>query len=246
MDLETFTERALQLRTLIEQAREAEAKAFGEVKGLQGDMIQSITQEDESRLALLENRYSEVESHWRNCSLYTAELRAEMQDLIKERNGELPPGSFNGAHGATTKVTLSSTRGLALAPSRAKAARITPSDISPKRQQLVVAAFPDVDPRYTQNTKLPIGDAQIRLEFDGLCNAGDSDEVALEPVVDYFRSLDTIGAPVDQVKWICESLCKLRPALRRQLDKSGHPKDGATITVNYDQFAFLVLRWAQH
>lgn len=239
-----FDERAAQLRVLIEQAREAEATAFGAVKGMQAEMLQCITTGDAAKLDLLENRYMDVEDHWRHCSLYTAELRAEMQDLIKERNGELPPGASNAeAHGATARVSVSSSRGLVHSPAKSKPASIAASEVSPMRRPLVVAAFPDVHPRYAADPKLPIGDSQIRVEFDRLrrsCNTDAEDSVPLGVVVDFFAKQDSIGAPINPEKWVAGSLAKFNPARRR---RRGAEHDEA---VTFDEFAFLLVRWAQN
>jgi hypothetical protein len=248
MELAEFTERSTQLRILIEQAREAEAKAYGDLKGIQGDMLQCITQNEFDKLQLLENRYNDVEDRWRGCSLYTAELRAEMQDLIKERHADTATGSTVAHHGATARLTHASTsRGVAMSLDKMKPARLMADEVSPHRRPLIAAAFPDVAPRYTQYGKLPIGDAQIRVEFERLMKAQQGAEaedgcLPLGVVAKYFDGHERLGVPTDPLRWVSDQLGKFKPALRRGSRATLLPSD---VPVSYDEFAYLCVRWAQ-
>jgi hypothetical protein len=247
MDQVDFSERSAQLKALIEQARDAEVNAYEALKGIQGDMVGCITAEDVAALDRLEARYGEVEGHWKDCLLYTAELRAEMRDLIKERHGELPAAaSSSGPHGATARVTVSTTRGLAHSPKKIKPAKIHAEDIGRERRALVASGVPDVNPRYANNDKLPIADAQIRVEFEQLIGqAGLQDgTLPLRVVAQYFGQQDSIGAPVNPLKWVAEALAKFKPDLRRRLARRQLEEDDPN-TVSFDEFAYLVVKWAQ-
>jgi hypothetical protein len=267
MDLEDFTEKASQLKVLVEQARDEEANAYSVLKGLQVDMLQCITQEDIPKLDLLEQRYTEVEDRWRTCSLYTAELRAEMQDLIRERNGEnvsraaVPTcrgGEEAGAlvpHGAAARTAHLSTRGTALSLSKSKPAPTTAADIAPTRRPMIVAAFPDVNPRLAGSAQLPIGESQVQLEFDALLRSlpePPTDGTApLKDVVNYFDRQERLGVPLNCRKWVAESLAKFNHDLRRTVAASRTPSTrGFALEdcrpVTFDEFAYLLVRWAQN
>jgi hypothetical protein len=247
MDPTEFAERSAQLKALVEQARSAEVDAYETLKGIQADMVRCITAEDVAGLDLLEARYSDVEGHWRNCLLYTAELRAEMRDLIKERHGEIPPAASHSPHGATARVTVSTTRGLAQSPARIKPAKIFAADVGRERRVLVADGVPDVNPRYANDSKLPIADAQIRVEYERLVGAHGLDDgtLSLQTVAGYFAEQDAIGAPINPNKWVAESLAKFKPDLRRRLARRQVAPDDPD-TVSFDEFAYLVVKWAQN
>lgn len=251
MTLAEFTERSAQLRALMETAREAEAVAYDKLKGIQQDMLQCITNDKHEQLERLEERYPEVEDSWRSCSLYTAELRAEMQDLIKERHGELaaePALAGATAHSKSAQAMQAaqlSTHGHALSLTRAKPARIAVDDVSPQRRPLVKEAFPDVDPRFANDERLPIGDAQLRTEFERLDTA-QCGELTIPQTVAYFESHEQLGVPINVPVWVVRHLARHKPKLRTAAMKKDTSLVDNAETVTFDEFAYLMLCWAQN
>ena len=108
MPLVEFNERASQLRDLLAKARDGEAAAFTQLKACQTEILAAIASNDRVLYDLHEKNYQKLEDAWRHSVLYTAELRAEMQDLARERHGdytqERDPGNVTTHHSKTVHV----------------------------------------------------------------------------------------------------------------------------------------------
>lgn len=262
LSLAEYTERSNQLKELLQKARDSEADAFKQLKGIQEDILLAMANNDQNSLALRESTYVRVEEAWRRCVLYTAELRAEMQDLCRERHGDDAEEELRDMeshrHSKTVHVTASIAehrsaggRGLPLSLEKTKVVPIRADDVSPCRRSLIQSAFPDVDPCFTNDENLPIGEVQLQRAFDQL-DRERKGYLSLRVTIDYFDTHDRIGTPTDRsqvAKFIGTNLARFNPTLRRAMLRGGITPEmecDPAFKVTFEAFAFLMLKWAQN
>jgi hypothetical protein len=264
LTLAAFTERAAHLKLLMEEARGAEADAFAALRNRQDAMLLGITKAHAGELALSQHAYATCEDEWRACTLYTAELRAEMADLTRERHGaayneeetlgspQRQPvgGGPSHCHAvALMGVAQQTTRGTAQSLDSAKCVAIASADdVSPRRRPLVRPAFPDVDPVWEANAQhLPMGEQALQREFARFEGAA-ADAVALADVCGYFVRMEPLGVPASPTEFVVRNLARFDARLRAAQARHGAARvvEGGAFAVSFQQFAYLCLKWAQH
>lgn len=259
MTLAEFNTKASQLRELLENARDAEDRAFKKLKNLQLEMIRCVTADNNQSFSLYERSYEEGEAEWRACSLYSAELRAEIQDLYRERHG-VPDPTAPPAESPTTPHSKSVhlmriganavSGGYAVSLDRAKPIPLAPDDLSPQRRPLIKKAFPDLDPALENNAQnLPIGESQLQQEFERL-DVHRNTYLTLTQTLDYFNTLDRMGLPLSSDDFVITTLGKHDATLRRLLSRRTplavvKAEHGNTFHVSFAAFALLMTKWAQ-
>jgi hypothetical protein len=223
-DFVNYRVRVDQLKAHFDHAVRREQEAFSRVQVCQQKVRESLTDPklaiDAHLLALRKEETRVAEEQWRHSTLFTAELRAEIADLGKARDGDFSDESkFCGMHSLD----------------RAKPLPLRAEDISVSPKKLIRPAYPEVDPRVQQNAASPhaqIDDNKFMKQF--LILDTDKDGFATEEAV--IRALDDIsdfGIPNHSRRFIQTTLAKLRSPMA--------PGN----LISYDQFVVIMLKFIE-
>jgi hypothetical protein len=223
-DYVNYRVRVDQLKTHFAAAVRKEQDAYSRVQVCQQKVRESLTDpkamNDVDLLAFRQSELQAAEEQWRHSSLFTAELRAEIVDLGKQRDEDFSDETrFCGLH------TLD----------RAKPIPLRSEDIAPSPKKLIRPAYPVVDPRVQQNAASP--HAQLNEEaFAKQFLILDTDKDGLvteEAVIMALDAINDFGIENHSRRFIETTLAKLRSPL----------VDGRFL--NYDQFVVVMLKFIE-
>ena len=213
-----------QLKAHFNAAVRKEQDAYGRVQVCQQKVRESLTDpnvtNDSDLLLLRQNELATATEQWRHSSLFTAELRAEIADLGKQRDGDYSDETrFCGLHSLD----------------RAKPVPLQASDIAGSPKTLIRAAYPTVDPRIQFNDASPharISDEAFTKQFQAI----DDDHDGLISEEQMIKALDAIN------DFGLEN--HSRSFIHKTLSKHGSPMvRGHFIT--YEQFVVLMLKFIE-
>lgn len=223
LDYNAYQSRAAEVRQFYQSAYQSEADAAAMVGGVQRDLATLLTDPQlRDRADLQHAKQLELEAceaRWQSAALLTAELRNELRELAKQRDGDYTDEfKFSGLHSLD----------------RCKPTIIRSEDISPQRKRLVREAFPEVNPAYGVNVADPavrLTPDAIRTTFESL-DREQSGYLTIAAVIHYLAAKGDFGIPNFAESFVFKTLKSLKSP----------PKEGEKITL--EQFRCLVLRWA--
>lgn len=223
MDYNAYRVRVEQVKHMFNEAFQQEQDACDYVKGVQKDLMTLLTDPRfKDRKDLQDAKQSELElaeAAWRSSSLFTAELRHEIKELAKQRDGDYTDEfKFSGIHNLD----------------HCKAIPISADQISPERKRLVTPAFPRISPSLGFNAALPhseLGEDPMRNAFVALDTEGQG-YVTVKRMIERLNGLCDFGDPNFAERFIAKTLKenKLKAV------------DGDKLL--FEHYQTLMLRWA--
>ncbi|CUG93095.1 Hypothetical protein, putative [Bodo saltans] len=223
MNYATYRVRVDEVKAHFDEAYRSEQDARVHVQGVQKDLIQLLTDPRlKDRTDLQQAKRAEldhVEAVWQTRALVTAELRNEISDLAKHRDGDYTDEfKFFGIHSLDHCKPV---------PFRAE-------DISPQRKPLVREAYPQVDPHFGLSAASPhceLTEDATRTVFESL-DKQHLGYILVKDLIAYLSTKGDFGIPDYAEKFVFKTLKSLRSP----------PVGGDKIVL--EQFRCVVLRWA--
>ena len=223
MDYDTYRHRADHIKTHFAQAVRVEQDSQRRVQGVQQDLVQLLTDPKlKDRVDLQHAKQAELaeaEAAWQANALFTAELRNELQELAKQRDGDYTDEfKFSGLHSLD----------------HCKPVPLRAEDISPRRRQLVREAYPEVDPVMGFNPSNPA----VQLTSDAMRDAFERLDkarlgyITIRDLVVHLDAKGDFGMPDFAEQFVFKTLRTLRS-----------PPVGGDKLV-FAQFQCIMLRWA--